>query len=135
LSSIKPFAAVLFKAELLLLQLTKVLVDVSILLQQKENNLIDRETSMNKAELIEKIAKDTDQTKAQTERMLDATLGIIKKSVKKGDEVKLVGFGTFAKHKRKARTGRNPQTGKAIKIPAAWYPKFRPGTDFKNLLK
>lgn len=90
---------------------------------------------MNKAELIEKIATETDQTKAQTERMLDATITIIKKSVKKGDEVKLVGFGTFAKHKRKARTGRNPQTGKTIKIPAAWYPKFRPGADFKALLK
>lgn len=90
---------------------------------------------MNKAELIEKISKETDQTKAQTERMLDATISTIKKSVKKGDEVKLVGFGTFAKHKRKARTGRNPQTGKAIKIPAAWYPKFRPGADFKSMLK
>ncbi|MCB0414499.1 MAG: HU family DNA-binding protein [Bdellovibrionales bacterium] len=90
---------------------------------------------MNKAQLIEKIAAETEMTKAQTERMLDATLSTIKKSVKKGDEVKLVGFGTFAKHKRKARTGRNPQTGKAIKIPAAWYPKFRPGADFKALLK
>ncbi len=90
---------------------------------------------MNKAELIERIAKDTEQTKAQTERMLDATLTIIKKTVKKGDDVKLVGFGTFAKNKRKARVGRNPQTGKAIKIPAAWYPKFRPGSDFKALVK
>ena len=90
---------------------------------------------MNKAELIERIAKETNQTKAQTERMLDATLETIKKSVKKGDEVKLVGFGTFAKHKRKARTGRNPQTGKTIKIPAAWYPKFRPGSDFKSMLR
>ncbi|MCH2533329.1 MAG: HU family DNA-binding protein [Bdellovibrionales bacterium] len=90
---------------------------------------------MNKAQLIEKIAKATDMTKADTERFLDTTLDTIKKSVKKGDEVKLVGFGTFAKQKRKARTGRNPQTGKAIKIPAAWYPKFRPGSEFKSLLK
>ncbi|MBT4763290.1 MAG: HU family DNA-binding protein [Bdellovibrionaceae bacterium] len=90
---------------------------------------------MNKAQLIEKLAKENDATKAETERFLDATIDIIKKSVKKGDEVKLVGFGTFAKHKRKARMGRNPQTGKAIKIPAAWYPKFRPGSDFKSLLK
>jgi DNA-binding protein HU-beta len=59
----------------------------------------------------------------------------IKKAVKKGDDVKLVGFGTFTKAKRKARTGRNPQTGKAIKIPAAWVPKFRPGAEFKTLLK
>lgn len=90
---------------------------------------------MNKAQLIEKIAKATDMTKADTERFLDTTLDTIKKSVKKGDEVKLVGFGTFAKQKRKARTGRNPQTGKAIKIPAAWYPKFRPGSEFKTLVK
>lgn len=90
---------------------------------------------MNKAELIEKIAKNTDQTKAQTERMLDATLDIVRKAVKKGDEVKLVGFGTFTKQKRKARKGRNPQTGKEIKIPAAWYPKFRPGSEFKSMVK
>ncbi len=90
---------------------------------------------MNKAQLIEKLAKHNETTKAETERFLDATLDIIKKTVKKGDEVKLVGFGTFAKHKRKARVGRNPQTGKAIKIPAAWYPKFRPGSDFKTLVK
>lgn len=90
---------------------------------------------MNKAELIEKVAKHTDSTKAHTERFLDATIDTIRKAVKKGDEVKLVGFGTFAKAKRKARKGRNPQTGQEIKIPAAWYPKFRPGTEFKNLLR
>ena len=55
--------------------------------------------------------------------------------VKKGDDVKLVGFGTFTKAKRKARTGRNPQTGKAIKIPAAWAPKFRAGAEFKSMVK
>ena len=90
---------------------------------------------MNKAELIEKVASEIGTTKAQTERMLDATMNIIRTSVKKGDEVKLVGFGTFTKAKRKARTGRNPQTGKAIKIPAAWYPKFRPGAEFKQMLR
>ena len=90
---------------------------------------------MNKAQLIEKIAKNTDTTKAQTERYLDTTIEIIRKAVKKGDEVKLVGFGTFTKTKRKARMGRNPQTGKAIKIPAAWHPKFRPGAEFKSMLK
>jgi DNA-binding protein HU-beta len=90
---------------------------------------------MNKAQLIEKIAADTNMTKAETERFLDITLENIKKTVKKGDDVKLVGFGTFTKAKRKARTGRNPQTGKAIKIPAAWYPKFRPGAEFKTIVK
>lgn len=90
---------------------------------------------MNKAELIEKIATETSTTKAHVERVLDATLETIRKSVKKGDEVKLVGFGTFTKAKRQARMGRNPQTGKSIKIPAAWYPKFRPGAEFKALVK
>ena len=90
---------------------------------------------MNKAELIEKVATSTEVTKAQTERILDATIDIIRKSVKKGDEVKLVGFGTYTKAKRKARKGRNPQTGKEIKIPAAWYPKFRPGSEFKELVR
>jgi DNA-binding protein HU-beta len=90
---------------------------------------------MNKAELIEHVAKETNLTKAQTERFLDCTIDAIRKTVKKGDEVKLVGFGTFTKAKRKARTGRNPQTGKAIKIPAAWYPKFRPGAEFKTMLR
>ncbi len=90
---------------------------------------------MNKAELIEKIANEVGITKAQTERMLDATIDLVKKTVKKGDEVKLVGFGTFTKAKRKARMGRNPQTGKAIKIPACWFPKFRPGAEFKAIIR
>ncbi len=90
---------------------------------------------MNKAELIEKLSKEVALTKADTERVLDAFIETVRSSVKKGDEVKLVGFGTFTKSKRKARTGRNPQTGKAIKIPAAWYPKFRPGSEFKSMLK
>lgn len=90
---------------------------------------------MNKAELIEKISSETGMTKAQTERMLDTTLDIVKKTVKKGDEVKLIGFGTFTKAKRKARMGRNPQTGKSIKIPATSYPKFRPGAEFKDIVR
>lgn len=90
---------------------------------------------MNKAQLIEKIATEGNWSKAETERMLDYAINQIKKAVKKGDDVKLVGFGTFSKAKRKARTGRNPQTGKTIKIPATNYPKFKPGAEFKNLLK
>lgn len=97
--------------------------------------IFQQEKIMNKAQLIEKIATECEMTKAQTERMLDTTIDTIRRAVKKGDEVKLVGFGTFTKAKRKARTGRNPQTGKAIKIPAAWYPKFRPGSEFKSLLR
>lgn len=90
---------------------------------------------MNKAQLIEKIAAETKVSKAQAEAIFDSAVENIKKSVKKGDDVKLVGFGTFTKAKRKARMGRNPQTGKAIKIPAANVPKFRPGAEFKALLK
>jgi DNA-binding protein HU-beta len=90
---------------------------------------------MNKAEFIAALAAHTKMSKAQTERFLDATFETIRKQVKKGDEVKLVGFGTFTKAKRKARMGRNPQTGKAIKIPAAWYPKFRPGSEFKEMVR
>ncbi len=90
---------------------------------------------MNKAQLIEKIASEAKVSKAQAETLLDCALNNIKRAVKKGDDVKLVGFGTFTKAKRKARTGRNPQTGKAIKIPAAWTPKFRAGAEFKNMVK
>ena len=90
---------------------------------------------MNKAQLVEKIATEAKWSKSETEKFLDLTLDHIKKAVKKGDDVKLVGFGTFTKAKRKARTGRNPQTGKPIKIPAVNYPKFRPGAEFKSMLK
>lgn len=90
---------------------------------------------MNKQQLIEKISMEASCTKAQAENILNCAFETIKKTVKKGDDVKLVGFGTFTKAKRKARTGRNPQTGKAIKIPAAWAPKFRAGAEFKQMIK
>lgn len=90
---------------------------------------------MNKQQLIEVISAETKETKAKVENIIDCLTQTVKKTVKKGDDVKLVGFGTFTKAKRKARTGRNPQTGKAIKIPAAWTPKFRAGAEFKTLVK
>lgn len=90
---------------------------------------------MNKAELIEIVAKNSKMTKAQVERTMDAMLETIKKTVKKGDDVKLVGFGTFAKAKRKSRKGRNPQTGKTITIPACNFPKFKAGREFKALVR
>lgn len=90
---------------------------------------------MNKQQLIEKIALETKMSKAHAEHMLNITVENIKKAVKKGDDVKIVGFGTFTKAKRKARIGRNPQTGKEIKIPAAWAPKFRAGAEFKSYVK
>lgn len=89
---------------------------------------------MNKAQLIEKLAEKTSLSKSQSEDFLDATLEIIQKAVAKGDEVKLVGFGTFSKLARKARTGRNPKTGAPVTIPGAKVPRFRPGKDFKDLL-
>lgn len=90
---------------------------------------------MNKAELVEAVTKNTKWTKAQVERVLDSTLETIKKSVKKGNDVKLVGFGTFTKAKRKSRKGRNPQTGRTITIPACSYPKFKAGREFKNIVR
>lgn len=90
---------------------------------------------MNKAQLIETVAKSTKLTKTDCESVLNECLDSIKKAVKKGDDVTLIGFGTFTKSKRKARLGRNPQTGKEIKIPAMTVPKFRAGREFKNFVR
>jgi DNA-binding protein HU-beta len=89
---------------------------------------------MNKAQLVERIAQKTNLTKTDAEIYLDTTLDIVRASIARGDEVKLVGFGTFVRTKRKARVGRNPQTGKEVKIAAAFVPKFRPGKEFKSLV-
>lgn len=89
---------------------------------------------MNKSELIDEIAKST-CTKKEAEEALDATLSAIKKALKKGDSVVLVGFGTFAISKRKARTGRNPQTGAPIKIAAKKVPVFKAGKALKDAVK
>ncbi len=90
---------------------------------------------MNKAELVESVVKVTKLRKIDAESLLNTTLEVIKKTVKKGDDVTLIGFGTFTKTKRKARKGRNPQTGKEIKIPAMVVPKFRPGREFRSIVK
>ncbi len=92
---------------------------------------------MNKSELVEKISEQTkgELKKTQIETVLNEALALIKTSVKKGNDVTLVGFGTFTKSKRKARMGRNPQTGKALKIPAMTLPRFKAGKDFKDLLR
>lgn len=87
---------------------------------------------MNKAELVEDIAKTTRATKAETERFLDATVDVITKVIQKKESVKLVGFGTFGVSERKARIGRNPQTGEEIQIPARTVPVFRPGKELKE---
>lgn len=89
---------------------------------------------MNKAKLIELVAAKTKTTKTQSELILDATLKVIQEALKKGDEVKLVGFGTFSKSARKSRQGRNPKTGESVKIPSAYVPRFKPGKDLKDSL-
>ncbi len=82
---------------------------------------------MNKTELIDHIASKADISKAAAGRSLDALIGAVKTTLKKGGTVTLVGFGTFAVSARAARTGRNPRTGETIKIKKAKVPKFRPG--------
>ena len=89
---------------------------------------------MNKSELIDHIAKHADISKAAAARALDSAIAAVTSTLKKGDSVSLVGFGTFAVGKRAARTGRNPRTGAAIKIKAAKVPKFRPGKALKDAL-
>ncbi|MFM2447335.1 MAG: hypothetical protein RI936_1782 [Pseudomonadota bacterium] len=87
---------------------------------------------MNKSELIDIIATQAEISKAAAGRAVDSAIGAITKSLKKGDDVTLVGFGTFSVTKRAARSGRNPQTGATIKIKAAKVPKFRPGKALKD---
>lgn len=89
---------------------------------------------MNKSELITALAEANEMTKTNAEACLNTLVETIRKAVKKGDDVTLIGFGTFTKARRKARMGRNPQTGKEIKIPAMNVPKFRPGKDFKDFV-
>ena len=90
---------------------------------------------MNKADLIESIANDVKLSKADAGRALDSITKRITQSLKKGENVTLVGFGTFSVTKRKARTGRNPQTGETIKIKARKVPKFKPGKDLLTAIK
>ncbi|WIM06362.1 MAG: HU family DNA-binding protein [Candidatus Nitricoxidivorans perseverans] len=89
---------------------------------------------MNKSELIDQIAKSADISKAAAGRALDAAIGAVKASLKKGQVVTLVGFGSFYVGKRTARSGRNPRTGATIKIKAAKVPKFRAGKALKDAL-
>ncbi|AOS97672.1 DNA-binding protein HU-beta [Microbulbifer aggregans] len=87
---------------------------------------------MNKSELIEAIAESADIPKAAAGRALDAMVESITDALKKGDQVALVGFGTFAVKERAARTGRNPRTGDPIEIAAAKIPNFKAGKALKD---
>jgi DNA-binding protein HU-beta len=89
---------------------------------------------VNKSELIDAIAKHADISKAAAGRALDATVNAIENSLKKGDIVTLVGFGSFFVSRRTARAGRNPRTGDTISIEAAKVPKFRAGKALKDAL-
>ena len=82
---------------------------------------------MNKGELIEKVAKDCNMSKAAADQALNSVLGAITGAVAEGDKVTLIGFGTFSVTKRAAREGRNPQTGKTMQIPAKNVVKFKAG--------
>ncbi|MCE1813495.1 DNA-binding protein HU-alpha, partial [Enterobacter hormaechei] len=87
---------------------------------------------MNKTELVDAIAAGADLTKTQAKAALESTLNAITESLKNGDAVQLVGFGTFKVNHRAERTGRNPQTGKEIKIAAANVPAFSAGKALKD---
>ncbi|MBU2025753.1 MAG: HU family DNA-binding protein [Patescibacteria group bacterium] len=89
---------------------------------------------MNKGELVEAVAKKVKMPKAQIQRVLDETLGTVKKNMKT-KKVQLIGFGTFESVRRKKRQGVNPATGKKITIPAKRVPKFRPGQAMKDAVK
>jgi DNA-binding protein HU-beta len=94
---------------------------------------------MNKSELVQSLARETDMTKADAQRAIDALFnpkdGLLMKALKKRERVQITGFGTFETRQRKARTGRNPRTGKEIKIGPTVSPSFRPGKALKDAVK
>lgn len=89
---------------------------------------------MNKAEFVEVLADKMEVTKAESGRWLETVIETIHENITK-DEVKLSGLGSFSRVKRKARAGRNPQTGEEIKIPAKWAPVFKAGSQLKETVK
>lgn len=86
---------------------------------------------MSKADLVEKIAKETGLAKASVEKSVNSFINVVTTALKKGDDVTLIGFGTFSVGKRAARTGRNPKTGELLKIKAKKVPRFKPGAALK----
>ncbi len=89
---------------------------------------------MNKEELVQEISKKANVTQKEATEVLSSLIDTIQKTVAKGKKVTLVGFGTFEPRKRAARTGRNPQTGKELKIPAKTVPAFSAGKKFKTIV-
>ena len=90
---------------------------------------------MTKTDLISRMAEELNMTKVQAGKAVDAILSEMKNALANGEDVQLIGFGSFTTAQRAARTGRNPQTGQAIHIPAKTVPKFRPGKSLKDALK
>ena len=104
-------------------------------LRKATNKLFFRgEIQMNRVELVDAIAKEAGLTKVDADKALKAFTNTVSKELKKKGKVQLVGFGTFETSKRAARKGKNPQTGEAIKIPAATVPKFKAGKALKDLV-
>jgi DNA-binding protein HU-beta len=87
---------------------------------------------LNKQELVASVAEKADLTKKDAEKAINAVVESIKTALNQGEKVSLVGFGTFEVRTRAARSGRNPQTGDTIKIPAGKVPAFRPGKELKD---
>ena len=90
---------------------------------------------MNKAELVKRVARDTGLTKADVLRVLDAALSQVTRALRRGDEVKLVDFGTFLVTQRRERAAHNPHTGSAMRVPARKWPRFSPGKKLKALVR
>ncbi|MDR3180983.1 MAG: HU family DNA-binding protein [Prevotellaceae bacterium] len=90
---------------------------------------------MNKAQLIDAIAAKAQLTKVDAKKALDAFIGVTAASLKKGDRLALIGFGSFSVAKRGARTGRNPRTGATLKIPAKKVVRFKPGAELNAMVK
>ena len=89
---------------------------------------------MNRAEVVSRVARDSGLTKADVDRVLGSLIENVSRSLKKGEKVKLVGFGTFDVVRRRARSVLNPRTGAAIRIPARRMPRFTPGKDLRKLV-
>ncbi len=88
---------------------------------------------MNKTELIKEIAVQTGMSQSKLETVLDLFTDTIISAIVNGEDVRIANFGSFTKKQRKARVGRNPQTGEAVEVPSRWAPKFRPSDRFKEL--
>ncbi|MCF6408236.1 HU family DNA-binding protein [Pseudalkalibacillus salsuginis] len=90
---------------------------------------------MNKTDLINSVSEQTQLSKKDVSKTVDAVFGAIEESLKDGDKVQLIGFGNFEVRERAARKGRNPQTGEEIEIPASKVPAFKPGKALKDAVK